>query len=507
MDLQEASLPLVARAVVHLDRIAVIAPEGTFRYRDLLDASAVVALRLLAGTDELSDARVAFLVAPGFPHVATQWGIWRAGGVAVPLAISHPAAELVYTVEDSGAEVVVASPEMADRLRPIAEVRGLRFLLTSELLGGKDGSAVPPILPVPAPNRRAMIIYTSGTTSRPKGVVTTHANIEAQVTSLVDAWEWRQDDHILLVLPLHHVHGIINVLTCALWSGATVTIHPRFDAGLVWEAIAGGKLTLFMAVPTIYSRLIAAWEAAPPDRRARLADGCRKLRLMVSGSAALPVNVLDQWQKISGHVLLERYGMTEIGMALSNPLHGQRRPGFVGTPLPGVMVRLVDEAGRDVAPGTPGEIEVRGPSVFQEYWRRPEATGTAFRDGWFRTGDIAVLEQGSYRILGRSSVDIIKTGGYKVSALEIEEVLREHPSIREVAVVGLPDPEWGERIAAALVLGTGPELALEGLRRWAGDRLAPYKLPTRLLVLKELPRNAMGKVTKPEVVRLFSGSD
>ena len=165
----------------------------------------------------------------------------------------------------------------------------------------------------------------------------------------------------------------------------------------------------------------------------------------------------------------------------------------------------MDEEGREGAPGTPGEIEVRGPSVFREYWRRPEATQAAFRDGWFRTGDSAVVEEGSYRILGRSSVDIIKTGGYKVSALEIEEAIREHPAVREVAVVGLADLEWGERIGAAVVLAPGAALTLEELRRWAGDRLAPYKLPTRLLALEGLPRNAMGKVTKSDVVRLFTG--
>src|SRR5271166_3763409 len=502
MTAHEVTLALLARAAAHADRIAVAAPEGAFRYRDLLDASAAAASRLLGGADDLLEARVSFLVPPGFTYVAVQWGIWRAGGVALPLAVSHPPAELAYSIEDSGASVVVATPELADRLRPITEGRSLRFLLTTDLLAGGARNAV---LPALSPDRRAMILYTSGTTSRPKGVVSTHGNVQAQVTTLVEAWGWQPADHILLVLPLHHTHGIINVLTCALWSGAQVTIHPKFDAGVVWEAIAGGALTLFMAVPTIYSRLIAAWEAAPMERQAALSAGCRKLRLMVSGSAALPVRVLEQWQEISGHVLLERYGMTEIGMALSNPLGGRRRPGFVGVPLPGVAVRLVDEQGREVPPGTPGEIEVRGPSVFREYWRRPEATQAAFRDGWFRTGDIAVVEEGYYRILGRSSVDILKTGGYKVSALEIEEAVREHPAVREVAVVGLPDPEWGERIGAALVLAPGEALTLEELRRWAGDRLAPYKLPTRLLALKELPRNAMGKVTKPDVVRLFSG--
>jgi malonyl-CoA/methylmalonyl-CoA synthetase len=224
---------------------------------------------------------------------------------------------------------------------------------------------------------------------------------------------------------------------------------------------------------------------------------------MVSGSAALPVNTLQHWKEISGHTLLERYGMTEIGMALSNPLHGERVPGSVGSPLPSVEVQLVGENGKPVASGTPGEIEVRGPSVFAEYWGRPDATRDAFRDGWFRTGDTAVVENGIYRILGRTSIDILKTGGHKVSALEIEEALREHPAIAECAVVGVPDPEWGERIAAAVVLNDGAALDLPSLRAWTRELLAAHKLPSRLLVLDLLPRNAMGKVMKPAVAAMF----
>ena len=207
-----------------------------------------------------------------------------------------------------------------------------------------------------------------------------------------------------------------------------------------------------MAVPTVYVKLIDAWEKAAPAERQRMSAGCRGMRLMVSGSAALPVPILEKWQEISGHVLLERYGMTEIGMGLSNSLLGKRYPGCVGTPLPGVEAKVVDEAGQPVEPGAPGEIVVRGKTVFLEYWGRPKETEKAFRDGWFLTGDVAVVENGIFRILGRSSVDIIKTGGYKVSALEIEEVLLTHPDIKEVAVVGVPDQVWGERIVAALVL-------------------------------------------------------
>jgi malonyl-CoA/methylmalonyl-CoA synthetase len=362
-------------------------------------------------------------------------------------------------------------------------------------------------LPHVEEDRRALILYTSGTTNRPKGVVTTHRNIAAQVTSLIEAWEWTRDDHLLHVLPLHHIHGIINGLTCALWAGARCRILPRFDAQAVWDSFIEDDQTLFMAVPTIYTRLIAAWEAAAPEKQRAMTEACGKLRLMISGSAALPVPVLEKWRSISGHTLLERYGMTEIGMGLSNPLHGPRRPGHVGLPLPGVEVRLADEAGEGVGPGTPGEIEVRGPGVFKEYWQRPEATEAAFRGGWFRTGDMAVLDGDSYRILGRSSVDIIKTGGEKVSALEIEEVLLTHPQIAECAVVGIPDTEWGERVAVAVVVRGDAELALADLRAWARERLAVYKVPTRLLVLDALPRNAMGKVIKPEVARLFGRTE
>jgi len=402
-------------------------------------------------------------------------------------------------IRDADAGVVVVHPVFTAVLHAVRLPPGVRTVATDEALGTAPGFRLPDV----AERRRAMMVYTSGTTGKPKGVVTTHANIAAQVTSLVTAWEWRADDRILLVLPLHHVHGIVNVLTCALWAGACCEMAPSFEAERVWSRIAAGDLTLFMAVPTIYAKLIAAWEAAAPERRRAWSAGCARMRLMVSGSAALPVQRLERWREISGHVLLERYGMTEIGMALSNPLRGERRPGFVGVPLPGVDVRLVDETGQAAAAGTPGEIEVRGGTVFLEYWRRPEATAAAFRDGWFRTGDVAVVEGGAYRILGRSSVDIIKTGGYKVSALEVEEVLRTHPAIADCAVVGVEDPDWGERVCAAVEPRGDAELSLAALQLWAKERLAPYKVPRALRRVAALPRNAMGKVTKPEVAKLF----
>lgn len=224
---------------------------------------------------------------------------------------------------------------------------------------------------------------------------------------------------------------------------------------------------------------------------------------MVSGSAALPVSVLEQWREISGHTLLERYGMTEMGMAISNPYRGERKPGSIGQALPGVQIRLADENGQIVPEGTPGEIQVKGPNVFSEYWGKLGETEKAFTaDGWFFTGDIAVLESGSYRILGRNSVDIIKSGGYKISALEIEEVLRTHPMVKDCAVIGIPDDEWGEVVAAGIVSGNEP-LNVEEIRNWLKGQMPAYKLPRQFMELEELPRNVLGKVTKNAIKDLF----
>jgi len=492
------SIKLMEKVRFHCDRTAIVAPEGVFSYRQLLDASARVAAFLLDGSPDLKERPVAFLAPPGFSYVVLQWGIWRAGGIAVPLSVSHPRPELEYVLADTEPAAVLADSDFVSRLQPSALGLGFRFARAAQALEHAPGP-----LPDVAPARRAMILYTSGTTGRPKGVVLTHRNLMAQIESLVEAWEWKASDRILEFLPLHHIHGIVNVISCALWAGAVCEILPGFYARAVWERIGRGGLTLFMAVPTIYTKLIDAWRASSPADRERFSEGCRRMRLLVSGSAALPVPTLETWREISGHVLLERYGMTEIGMALSNPLHGMRVPGAVGTPLPGVECRLVDVTGSPVAPGAPGEIEVRGETVFSEYWRRSEDTRQAFRDGWFRTGDVAVIENGSYRILGRNSVDIIKTGGEKVSALEIESILLTHPAIRECAVVGIPDPVWGEKVCAAIVPEAGQEPDAAVLRAWLKERLAPYKTPKEIAIFRELPRNAMGKPLKADLKALF----
>ena len=476
------------------DSLAIVAADGVFSHFDLAQAAADVAAELAGPGGDLREARIAYLVPPSFAHVVISRGIWLAGGVAVPLATSHPPAELEYAIRDSGASIVIGSGRHAEALESIAAATGARFHRTPELIAdaraargevGRPASARPGRRTAPlADSRRALILYTSGTTGKPKGVVTTHGNVAAQIATLIEAWQWTAADRALLVLPLHHVHGFINVLGCALAAGASCEMLPQFEPEAAWDRLASGEITVFSAVPTIYHRLIASWEAAAPAVQRARSDGARRARLMMSGSAALPRRTLERWREITGQTLLERYGMTELGMALANPLHGDRRPGFVGTPLPGVDVRLVD-----------GELQVRSSSVFLEYWQRPRETQEAFDEGWFRTGDVAAVEDGSYRLLGRRNVDIIKTGGYKVSALEIEDTLREHPAVADCAVIGEPDEEWGERVTALVELSTNQTLTLDDLQAWIKPRLAPYKVP-RALRCGPLPRNTLGKVIK-----------
>jgi malonyl-CoA/methylmalonyl-CoA synthetase len=491
-------LQLIESASVNRQATAIVAQGKSWTYEQLLVASAATAGTLLDTLPDLNEARVAFLMPPGFDYVQTQWAVWRAGGVAVPLALQHPSRELEHVIADSQASLLIVHPTLEDRLQPLARQKQLQLIRSDQITSDTSAN-----LPHVVAERRALMLYTSGTTGRPKGVVTTHANIQAQAEALIAAWEWTAADRILHMLPLHHIHGIINVLTCALSVGATCEFMDTFTAEGVWNRIRQGGLTLVMAVPTIYSRLIDCWNRAEPAEQLAGSAACRKLRLMVSGSAALPVPTLEAWQHITGHVLLERYGMTEIGMALSNPLHGKRVPGHVGHPLPGVEVRRRNEHGAPAAANEPGEIQVRGPGVFREYWNRPEETQNAFEDGWFRTGDIAVETKNAYRILGRSSVDIIKTGGYKVSALEIEDVLRTHPDIGDCAVVGIDDQRWGQLVSACVVGQADAIVDLVSLRAWCRDLLADYKIPRQLMSVEQLPRNALGKTQKPRIVALF----
>ena len=491
-------IDLFEKVKLYKDRTAIVSHGNNYTYEHLLAKSSVVAANLLNNSTDLNEARIAFLVPPSFEYTAVQWGTWAAGGIAVPLCVQHPLPALEYVIQDSGAKVIIVHEDFQDVLEPL-KVDSNLFIIPLMEIFKKNSSVLPDILP----DRRAMMLYTSGTTNKPKGVVTTHGIIQSQITTLVEAWDWQKEDYILNILPLHHVHGIINVLSCALWSGACCEFHTKFDAEQVWGDILSGKMTLFMAVPTIYYKLINFWESESQENQLLMSQAASRLRLMVSGSAALPVPVLKKWKSITGQTLLERYGMTEIGMGLSNSYRLERRPGYVGLPLPGVELRLVDKDNTIVSEDMPGEIQIKGPSVFREYWQKEESTRKAFtEDGWFMTGDIAMFHDGMYKILGRDSIDIIKSGGYKISALEIEDVLREHHDIDDSAVIGVEDEEWGEVVAACLV-STKKSVNFDEISKWLKTRLPAYKIPRKYILQNKLPRNVLGKVTKNDLKPLF----
>jgi malonyl-CoA/methylmalonyl-CoA synthetase len=347
----------------------------------------------------------------------------------------------------------------------------------------------------------ALILFTSGTTGKPKAATLTHDNVLALAETLGRAWGFSSRDVLLHVLPLHHLHGVGVSLLVALASGATTRFVP-FVAKRVWDEL--GSATVLMGVPTQHKKLFDAFDAAGEETRKRWTSYGRALRLVTSGSAALPTALGERWRSLSGNYPLERYGMTEIGIVLSNPLDGERRPGSVGMTLPGVEMRLVGDDGNDVPSDEPGELWFRSRTVFAGYDGNERATREAFEGDWFKTGDTAKASKDGYvTILGRTSVDILKSGGYKLSAVEIENVLREHEGVGDVAVVGLPDDMWGDLVVAAIVEKPGWTTSDGELRAWTKERMAPYKVPKRIVVLEELPRNALGKVQKNALVRLL----
>ncbi|XP_055363236.1 malonate--CoA ligase ACSF3, mitochondrial isoform X2 [Betta splendens] len=407
--------PVFTRAAAFGDKIAIMDSSGNYSYKQLYCSSLGIANRiriaLKSDIGSLEGKRISFLCANDASYTVAQWAIWMNGGVAVPLFRKHPQSELEYIISDCQSSLLVAGHPYAKTLDPLAQRLGLPCLAlppTHNLgtLNKTDTQAEETAITDWA-ERPAMIIYTSGTTGRPKGVLHTHSSLQAMVQCLVSEWAWSIDDVILHTLPLHHVHGIINKLLCPLWVGATCVMLPEFQPQKVWDMLLSPqapKVNVFMAVPTIYSKLIQYYDQhfTQPHVKDFVKAFCKeRIRLMVSGSAALPLPTLQRWEEITGHTLLERYGMTEIGMALSNPLKGPRIPGAVGLPLPGMEVRLVmnnpnnttivesSQRETQVRPGLEGkegELLVRGSSVFKEYWNKPQETRETFTDdGWFRT--------------------------------------------------------------------------------------------------------------------------
>ncbi|CAK9252124.1 unnamed protein product [Sphagnum jensenii] len=488
-----------------------------------------------ADDGQLAASRVGIMAKPCAEFVAGIWATWLNGAVAVPLALSYPEAELMHVFVDSDISLVISTEEHRDLLQGVAQKCSVRYYplpSVPSLSNSSEGEAVKDSVSfgnIVAEVKRissavegenpALILYTSGTTGKPKGVVHTHASIGAQVRMLAESWEYTASDRFLHCLPLHHIlnHLKFQFYFCSSDINIEVDFMPKFSTRGVWQrwresyASEGKKvdpnITVFSGVPTMYVRLLQGYDTMDAKLQKISCNAARQLRLMMCGSSALPEPVMEKWEQVTGLRLLERYGMTEFVMALSNPLHGERRAGFVGKPLPGVQVLIAEEAEAEAGVG---ELCISSPAMFKEYWRKPEVTKESFRDdGFFKTGDTVTIVDGYVKILGRTSVDIVKSGGYKLSALEIEAVLLEHPAIAECAVMGLPDKDYGEIISAVVVAHeelmanaaakSQAILTLQELQKWAQDRMAPYKIPHQLQVWESLPRNAMGKVNKKEL--------
>jgi fatty acid CoA ligase FadD36 len=421
--------------------------------------------------------RVAVLATPTASTVLAITGCLIAGVPVVPVPSDVGATERRHILSDSGAQAWLGERSTEDQGLPHIPVR----------LHARSWHRHPE----PADDAAALIIYTSGTTGPPKGVQLSRRAIAADVDALAAAWQWTVDDTLVHGLPLYHVHGLVLGLLGSLRIGNRFVHTAKPTPAGYAQACSEAGGTLFFGVPTVWSRVVA-------DRAA--AQALRPARLLVSGSAPLPVPVFDQLAQLTGHPPVERYGSTESLITLSTRADGERRPGWVGLPLAGVQTRLVDDAGGAVPHDgeSVGRLQVRGPTLFDGYLNRPDATAEAFdSDGWYRTGDVAVVDSGGmHRIVGRESVDLIKSGGYRIGAGEIESVLLGHPDVAEVAVVGLPDEDLGQRIVAFVVGDADPNELIE----YVAKQLSVHKRPREVRIVDALPRNAMGKVLKKQLL-------
>lgn len=438
--------------------------------------------------------RVAFYISSRPELIIAYLAVVRLGAVVVPINLRYRRLEIGHILADCTPRLLVTEGANLALLDEVdAQKASVEALLLAEEFASWQADVAALQLPLVESDDLALIIYTSGTTGRSKGAMISHNNVIATVTGLLSAWAWEQQDKLLLCLPLFHTHGLIVGLHCALAAGATVLLRAQFEAKAILADLLSGEPTLFFAVPTIYVRLVEELKQAPQPN-------LHHMRLFCSGSAPLAPETFSAFQELTGHTILERYGMTETGMNLSNPYIGARVPGSVGTPLPGVSMRIVNPKGQAVTIGEEGELLVRGSNVFSAYWNAPEKTAESFSHDalghhWFHTGDLARQDpkSGYVTLLGRRH-ELIISGGFNIYPREIEEMLTTYPGIAEAAVIGAPHAEWGEVPVAYLVCTA--TIDHEELIRYCRSQLASFKVPRAIHHVEMLPRNAMGKLQK-----------
>jgi malonyl-CoA/methylmalonyl-CoA synthetase len=483
-----------------LDAVAITTADGPgaplcYRWRDLERGSAMLA-QVLATLELPSSSRIAVQCEKSVEALMLYLAVLRAGHVYLPLNTAYQRAEIEYFIANAEPAVVVCAPKNFTWISRLAFAAGTRnvFTLGDDRTGSLLERAAQMSDVHPTAEKRAdelaAILYTSGTTGRSKGAMLSHGNLLANALTLKDYWGWVPGDVLIHALPIFHVHGLFVATHGALLNGSRVIWFSRFDAKATIARFA--EATVFMGVPTLYVRMLA--------EPALTREACARMRLFLAGSAPLLPETFNAWAQRTGHTIVERYGMSETVMLTSNPYHGppsERRAGTVGFPLPGVSLRVSDEQGQPCTRGAIGGIEVKGPNVFSGYWRMPEKTQEEFSaDGWFKTGDVGrVDERGCVSIVGRSK-DLIISGGFNVYPVEVESHLNEMPGVAESAVVGVPHPDFGEGVVALVVPKPGATLDPAAIVAELKAKIAHFKVPKRVFLVHELPRNAMGKVQK-----------
>jgi malonyl-CoA/methylmalonyl-CoA synthetase len=477
---------LASRFGAAADSLALELADGTrFRYRDVEAESARYA-NLLVSLGLKPGDRVCVQLEKSVESVFLYLGCLRAGLVYLPLNTAYQESEIRYFVGDAEPAAAFCA----------ADARGFEGVRHRLALSAAAGAPTAFSTVQSAADDLACLVYTSGTTGRAKGAMVTHGNLSSNALALHEAWRFRPGDVLLHALPLFHVHGLFVALHTALLNASPILFLPRFDAGAVIERL--GRASIFMGVPTYYVRLLA--------EPGLTADLCKTVRLFVSGSAPLLAETFAEFQRRTGHAILERYGMTETGMNTSNPYEGERRAGTVGHALPGVSVRVAGPEDQPLGVGEIGGIQVSGPNVMAGYWRLPDRRAEDFTaDGFFRTGDVGRFDADGYlSIVGREK-DLVISGGYNVYPKEIELLIDELPGVAESAAFGVPHPDFGEAVTVAIVLKPGAKVSEQEVIAYVKGRLANFKVPKRVVFLPDLPRNAMGKVVKATLRSTYSG--